>query len=239
MAQQRPRITEDGHVVYEWVPDEDTGPTTAEGHTVETSTDQPAEAHDEADQADGHGEGTGSDRPPRIRGRWRWVVAAVVIIALLLGGYALWNRLTMDDEGTAPVGQTDTGSGDAAQTRKAEQVALDHTAAGIAAEAKKMCSYETDPDDCMEVAKLDDPLTATDPPHVIQSAAVSRPSGVTGGSVNATAVLVEYTIKDQANAQREVVFVRDSDDKVLGTERTGGDDAGKSLQMIFREEGEA
>lgn len=252
MERQRPRITEDGHLVYDQVPAEkDTTPdgqeptartspdatedTTAHvGRPQRDTTDEPTAAHG----GDGGHEGAPADPRPRPK-RWRWVVAAVVAVALLLGGYALWNRLTMPDgEGTVTVGETGSG-GSAADTRKAEEVALDYTAAGIAAEAKKMCAYEVDPDDCYEVAKLSDPLVATDPPHVIQSAPVSRPSGVTGGEVTATAVLVEYTIKDQANAQREIVFVRDSDHKVLGTERIGDEDAGKSLQMIFREEGAA
>lgn len=227
---EKPRITEDGGIVWERASDK---------------TEPPSEATppDESQRPDPEGETssqepeTGASAPPRPvkkKRTRRRVLVALGVVAALLVAWTAYDRLTAMDGGEPPtVGESSTASGQ--EAREAETAATEYRSLMLSGDAQKACGMRVDEDLCLRVSGSDpEPLTASAPPTVVQSGEVTRP-GEAGEEETATAVLIEFTIEDQSNAQREVVFVRSSDGKVLGTEGVGSADAGKTLQALFEE----
>ena len=161
----------------------------------------------------------------------RWALPA---IALVLIGWMLVDRLVEPDGGPL---DTSSGTATGGSSSAAQQTALDYETAMLAGESEKACGYEVDPDYCLRIlGSAHQPLATSEAPKVLETAEVSRPSGVGDEPETATAVLVQFTVKDQAAPQREAVFVRVSDDKVIGTESVSSSDAGRSLQQLFEDD---
>lgn len=227
--EQKPKVTEHGLVWSK--PEQEPETTHTPDHSAEDEAHGPPESARSSAPAEGTDTGASATAAPVKRRRWGLI--AVGILLAVLVAWIITNRLTAGDDSTPTIAQTTTAAGP--QASKAETIAVEYETAILAGQTEKACSYEVDPSYCARILGSAEPLTATQAPHVVQSAEVSRPSAAGSGDETATAVLIEFTIQDQPNAQREVVFVRSSDAKVVGTEGVGSEDAGKTLQQLFEE----
>lgn len=171
-----------------------------------------------------------TSKPPRHRGRLGKVL--MIVLAVAVAGLLVW---TLMERITAPEpAQIPTGSGAAKpQGTEAEKVALRYEN-GWKNLDTTVCSLDAKPDVCESVMKVGIEFETSEAPHVIESAAVSRGGGVTG-TEKATAVLMQFTVEGQSNAQRVIRFVRDGDLKIVDSENIGSDDAGKTFQQLFEE----
>lgn len=168
--------------------------------------------------------------PTKKRRRWAWIIIAAVLAALI--AWSVYDHLTAPD-GSTP---SSTSRGTSTANTAGANVALKYLTASLANHPDTACPLAADEASCRRVAAVSTAFETSEAPHVVQAEHVSR-GGLAGDADTATGVLIQFTIKDQANPQREVVFVRDGDLKVLDTESVGHDDAGKSLQQLFEEAG--
>lgn len=229
---EKPKITEDGGIVWERVPDEKGEPQREATSPDESQRREPEDATS-SQEPQTSAPAAPPHRPVKKK-RARWMLVTLAVLAALLLAWTAYDRLTATDGGDPPtVGESSTASGDDA--REAEGIAVEYETAILAGQTEKACGYEEDPAACTRILGSAEPLATTEPPRVVQSGEVARPGEAGGEEETATAVLVEFTIEDQSNAQREVVFVRSSDGKVIGTEGVGSADAGKTLQALFEE----
>lgn len=236
--EQKPKVTEHGLV---WSkpepkpePKREARPETTT-HTPDSPAEDEAHAPPESARstapADETGTGTTPSAAPAKRRRWGLIALGVLLAVLIV--WIIANRLTAGGDSTPTIAQTTTTAGP--QASEAETTAIEYRSLMLQAETDKACGMRVEQDLCLRVSGSAEPLTASQAPNVVQSAEVSRPSAAGSGDESATAVLIEFTIQDQPNAQREVVFVRSSDSKVIGTEGVGSEDAGKTLQQLFEE----
>lgn len=229
---EKPKITEDGGIVWERVPNE----TEPQSEATTPGESQRPEAEDATSSQEPETDAPAAppQRPVKKKRTRRPVLVALGVLVALLVAWTAYDRLTATDGGEPPtVGESSTASGE--EAREAETTAVNYETAILAGQTEKACGYEADAESCARILGSAEPLTASAPPTVVQSGEVARPGEAGGEEETATAVLVEFTIEDQPNAQREVVFVRSSDGKIIGTEGVGSADAGKTLQALFEE----
>lgn len=225
----KPRISKDG-IVFSRTPRDEPGEIPKDQPTP-TQTRQESDEWDSLIGQDSTGEGKGPRK--RLSTARRRTLIAVTVVAVVLIGWMVADRLLDQTGGLGPV---ETGSHSTnADTTDAEKVALKYETAVLAGETKSACSFEEDPAYCERIMGKDAPVLETSAaPKVVKAEPVQLTNGQTGDETSGTAVLVEFTIKDQPGAQREAVFVIDS--QVVGTENVGSEDADSTLQDLFEED---
>lgn len=224
----KPRISKDG-IVFSRTPRDEPGEIPKDQPTA-THTRQESDEWDSLIGQDSTGEGKGPRK--RLSTARRRTLIAVAVVAVVLVGWMVADRLLDQTGGLGPVEGSHSTNAD---TTDAEKVALKYETAVLAGETKSACSFEEDPAYCERIMGTNAPVLETSAaPKVVKAEAVQLTNGQTGDETSGTAVLVEFTIKDQPGAQREAVFVIDS--KVVGTENVGSEDADSTLQDLFEED---